>query len=223
MGLLVAVILAGCSGGGGPSPSDTSRSSLVDDAAARAAVIAGIKRDYSEWIPNPPDVTPVRWVRPEELQELHDACMGTQGFPKNPDGSMDTPPERMEAYHLALYTCSMRYPVLPKYAQPLGDAQKRAAYAYTVEYLVPCLKANGFDLRTPVPSEASFVDTWGTGKAFTPYEEVFNSPGLTNQVQQRVERACPQQPPSAILWDGMTVAQWAAAHPIQPNSTPSGS
>lgn len=219
--------LSGCGGSSGGVGGE-SGGSVVDDAAARAAAFEALKAEVAdpERVPNPPEVTPVRWVRPEELPALSDACLTAQGFPKNADGAMDTPADRMDEFWLAVYVCTLRYPVLPKYTQPEGEPQKRAAYTWTVEYLVPCLAANGYALTTPVPSEAAFVDSWGTERAFFPYEELNARTaefGISNATMARLERECPQMPPSSVMWDGMSVAEYSALHPIRSSVAPSGS
>lgn len=228
----VTVVATGMIGGctQASRPSETTDSATVgaaDDAAAKARALTELKRDMLDWlkIPDPPEVTPVRWVRPEELQDLTDACLGTQGFPKQADGTMDTPPEKVAAFHLAQYTCALRYPALPRYAKAPGTAQKKIQYDWTVNYLIPCLKARGYDLETPVPSEATFVETWDSNP-FRPFAELdqrYSEFGLTNATWDRLERDCAQNAPSAVMWDGMTVAEWAAAHPIRSSPAPAGS
>lgn len=220
LGVMGAALLGSCAQ---PSPgsgsSQTPRSTFVDDAAARAFALEALKKSIADpvHVPDPPDVTPVRWVRPEELPDLMDSCVASQGFPKNADGTMDTPPARINDFYRAMYVCTLRYPILPKYAQPQGEAQKRAAYKWTVGYLLPCLKAHGYELEAPVPSEPSFIDTWGTAEAFYPYTELtarVTEFGITNAMEARLERECPQMPPSTVMWDGMSIAEYTALHPL---------
>lgn len=103
--------------------------------------------------------------------------------------------------------------------EAVGPEQKRAQYAWTRDYILPCLAANGYAMRKPLPSEAAFVDSWGTSAAYRPSAELADRSEefkLENATWDRLERECAQNAPSAVLWDRVSVAEWKTIHPIRP-------
>ncbi|MEI2777568.1 MAG: hypothetical protein V9G19_16650 [Tetrasphaera sp.] len=209
---------------GSATPSTTSATSVADEAQEKAAVLADMKKSLSGLyqLDDPPEVTPVRWVLPEERQDLIDSCLAGEGFEKDSGGAINTA-GRMEQYNLANYVCNMKYPPVPRYSKTWERTQKSAQYAWTRDYIIPCLSAHGYSLQKPLPSEAAFVDSWDTAayRPFAELDERYEELKLDNSIWNRLERECAQTAPSAVLWDGVSVAEWKETHPIRPASNPS--
>lgn len=94
----------------------------------------------------------------------------------------------MDALNIAIYTCEARFPVSPKYMEPLTHRQLTALYLYRLTTLIDCLDNEGFTIAEPPPSETTFVESGG---AWSPYELL---PGLSDEDLRRISEACPQVP-----------------------------
>ncbi|MEP6478088.1 MAG: hypothetical protein ABJB03_01750 [Rhodoglobus sp.] len=146
-----------------------------------------------------PDVTLVRHVSLDERGAVIVDCLSEQGFPGGTAGPLgtyqiqDIPLEQDEAFMIATYVCDMKYPLDPKYEQPLTDSQLIALYAYLRDSLAPCLIALGFDIP-PRPSEQTFVDTYRETGGWPIYEGVASA--VSDEAEwNAVNQQCPQVPP----------------------------
>lgn len=161
-------------------------------------------------VADPPDVSVVRWVLPEEADDARRPCLEEAGFPSQPDGSYYTPEDQRDAWNLAQYTCWMSYPVLQKYGGVWEAPQVEIQYEWTVTFLVPCLEAEGFPIHN-IPSKAKFIDSWSSA-AFYPYSQVV---GLATGTElRRLEKVCPQIAPSPVLWDGVSIDDYVASNDL---------
>lgn len=157
-------------------------------------------------IQDAPEHVPVRrWIRSEEADRVNRECLIEAGFPMNSDGSFSTGGQ-WESYWRAWYVCQMAYPVIPRYAGSWGPEQIEAQYAYTLDYLIPCLENYGITSGEP-PTKETFIATWDTNP-YTPWNSV---PNLSGPTALELEDTCPQHAPSGVLWDGEPV-------PAPPNS-----
>lgn len=148
---------------------------------------------------DPPEVTPIRTVTPEEFQELLQSCMAAAGFPRQPDYAYSSGGQD-EAFALAWYTCTAQYPIDDLYTQPLTDAQMRFWYAYLVDDAVPCYRANGWPVEeSSIPSEERFIATFGSMEGWAPY--LSDHDDLTPEEVERIQTdVCPLWPPSEELY-----------------------
>lgn len=166
---------------------------------------------YVLGVPDPPAVAVVRWVLPEEVEDLVNACMREQGFAVLQDGTREAPPEQQAALRLADYTCTMKYPPKMEYVGPLRGEQIDAQYDWTVKFLVPCLRGFGIEV-VDVPSRAKFVADWPTSP-FRPYEQVASS-NVGAAKFAAIEKACPQNGPSEVVRGGGSLESWLQDNPI---------
>lgn len=137
----------------------------------------------------------IRYVSIEERGPVLATCMDGEGFPNisvTPLGDLHAegvPQDQREYYMIAIYVCSQRYPLDPKYDAPLTDAQLDHLYDYLIATLRPCLESN--DIVVPsAPSRQTFVDTGG----WAVYENVGSSVASEEEWFE-INVACPQLPP----------------------------
>lgn len=144
-------------------------------------------------ITDPPNVEMVRVIELEEWAPVQIACMNEAGFaatltddgegiswPALTDGSL------IENMNLARYVCEVKYPVDPRFYDPLTNDQLRFLYAYRSGELIDCLAAAGYSVSGP-PSESVFIESEGV---WSPYSDIRVSEGDSGLLQ----RKCPQNP-----------------------------
>jgi hypothetical protein len=166
----------------------------------------------------PPDAAFKRFVKPDEAAGAMIDCLLERGINVSggPDGEIrfaEYPAEQSPAVLAAQFNCQVEFPLDPKYTAKLTRVQIESFYRYYVDQLVPCLAAEGFqtDART-VPTLPTFVESFGTANAWSPYRVVINRerelaaqgggvlPAGWEETWQRVNEACPQSPPLSVLY-----------------------
>lgn len=157
-------------------------------------------RDFSGRYPSVerPEVEVVAVMDLEEYQPQLVACVREEGFPEatiDPMGGIGYEGSQLDAYELAMYICRARYPLDPKYYEPLNDEQLGKLYDYYVTELVPCLEGEGYS-TPPAPSRQSFVDNHLT-EPWIVYDDVPDS--LSESAWYRLNEVCPQV--TYTLWD----------------------
>ena len=201
--LAAALTLTSCS-----SP-ETSQAHLGEQDST-STYLAEAAQEWATYygLTDPPDVDVVRFVLPEEQQAAQDSCLETRGFQVDGPGTLTYPPEQEDAATLAQFTCRMEYPVKPEYAAPWQDEQIRIQYAWTRDFVIPCLTEHGHQI-TGLPSEDVFVRSWTTDP-FLPFAQVTieATSDEFNAEWNELEEACPQMAPSSVIWDSMTIDEW---------------
>lgn len=145
----------------------------------------------------------VRFILPEEWATTMQACLADQGFQStvSDDGGLEyegIPTEQAVALDVANYSCSLQYPVDPRYTAKLSAYQLEFLYEYYVLDLVPCLEGEGISVPEP-PTFQKFRDTWETEDAWTPYS--FVDPGSQSEWNE-LNKTCPQNPDPDVLFGG---------------------
>jgi hypothetical protein len=203
--VLGAGLPAGCSAGpsNGAHPTGGAASSGPSGAVGAAdqeAIDAHLAEEAEVFgVENPPHVDVVRVVTLSEQPPLVVACLEEQGFDAetSPDGQgvrITSVSEQMAAVHLAQYVCDAKYPVTPRELQPLDDAQRRTTYTYLTTTLTRCLRDHGYEVAAP-PSLETFLATYDTAP-WNPWDTVMVPAKRFDEVM----RACPENPPSQLLW-----------------------
>ncbi len=159
-----------------------------------------------------PDVDVIRYVMPEERQAHQDSCLKEAGYQVDGPGQLFFPPEQEAAAALDQYVCRMKYPPIERYSQPWGDRQVGIQYDWMVEFVIPCLEGEGHPI-TGIPSRDVFIDSYETD-AFYPFSQIqVDQSGEDFNVEwERLESTCTQIAPSEVLWDGLSIDDWKAAH-----------
>lgn len=201
---LCLVGLAGCSAPSEKPGSDTTTDSGSSD------YLQGQADQWAEYygVEDPPDVEVVRYVdTPERDAALRD-CLTGAGYPTESNGGVNVPSGNEDAFALAQYTCAVQYPVPERYTKTWSDKEIRLQYAWTVDFVIPCLEDRGHPISDP-PSESVFVDSWLSAPYF-PFAQVSLTvaEGNFNQAWTELEDACPQQAPGEVLWDGVSIDDW---------------
>ncbi len=146
----------------------------------------------------PEDVPVVQWVTPEERIEYIDECMTEAGFPQGSDGGYHSGPDQFVAFRIAWYVCNGSYPLDERYVQPLNEAQIRMVYEYTRDVMIPCYNANGWPVDpASLPSEDTYVETWGTTELWIPPDE---PDSMDSDTMNTFGEVCPLMPPSEELY-----------------------
>lgn len=152
-----------------------------------------IAQTYS--VTDPPPVPVVQWVDPEQEATYVNPCVEAQGYEiKNGDWVGITTAQTTQ-FNLAIYVCNASYPPIPRYTGQYTVKNLSNAYRYMVGTEIPCLAKHGYRI-TDVPTEAVWTSTYYTSP-FYPYSQI---PALNNDKEAALNSACPQWPPSAILW-----------------------
>mgnify|MGYP001085546073 CR=1 FL=1 len=188
------LLLAGCATA--PQPTPTHELGDPDTSAYLESNAKALAESYG--ISNPPTVSPVRLITLDEWAPTQITCLSEEGYDASftPDGQgiqypKFTEPALTDALNLAIYTCEVRYPVSPRYMQPLSHAQLERLYDYRSGELVKCLANEGVEISSPPPSKEVFVESngdWSPYAEFTPTDE---------QIRD-LPKQCPQTP--ADLW-----------------------
>jgi len=166
----------------------------------------------------PTDVKFVRFIRPDEYGQVHVDCLAKQGFMAkvDSDGGIsygDYPAEQTPALEMAGFRCTVEYPVHPRYSQQPTESQIKIIYDYMVKELVPCLAREGYQVdATSVPTWETFRATFQKDGSWAPYDTVIKkqneeraanggvAPKGASAEWERINKACPQDPPLDRLW-----------------------
>lgn len=128
-------------------------------------------------------------------------CVHEAGFPEvtlDPDGGIAYEGSQLPAYDLALYTCSARFPVDPKYTQPLDDEQLSKLYDYYTQELVPCIESEGYT-APEAPTRQYFIEHYLEG-AWQVYAGVADATQTGSMSEwYRMNEVCPQV--DYAIWD----------------------
>lgn len=142
----------------------------------------------------------VRFIHPDEWTLIRSTCLVEAGWPVDttPDGGIDfsgIPSGQQSGLEAAIELCDRRFPVDPRYRQPLTETQLTILYNWYVTESIPCLEGEGFTGINP-PSLDVFLDTYETEEHWAPYLDI------SSQLQQLqpgrwydLNEACPQNPP----------------------------
>ncbi|QQB64372.1 hypothetical protein I6I18_02515 [Kytococcus sedentarius] len=205
------VALTGCSGGQVDEPSSDAEAS----AAAEKAHWEEAGKQLAEYyeLSDPPEVEVVRYVATEELDEVLTQCLRESGWSVDSGGGVDVPEGQESKYKEAQYVCAQMYPTPARYDQEWGDDQLRQQYAWTTEFVVPCLEEAGHPI-TNIPSESVFLERWTSERPFFPFEQVQIPGGGSaeqfNKAWNDLEAQCPQMMPGSVMWDGVSIEEWKA-------------
>ena len=214
--LLVAVstgllVLTGCSGGQDDASSSDAEASAAAERAHREQLGKQLAKDYE--LSDPPEVEVVRYIASEERGEVMNDCLRESGWAVDSGGMVDVPAGQESKYQESQYVCAMKYPVPARYDQEWGDEQLRQQYAWTTEFVVPCLEEAGHPI-TNIPSESVFLERWTSERPFFPFEQVQIPGGGSaqqfNKAWSDLEQACPQMTPGDVMWDGVSIEEWKA-------------
>lgn len=205
---LVLIIAGGCSSEENQSLTPTSsvtENRLTDD-ELRAELAASLAEEYD--IKDPPEVTLIREVPPDEASKVQSECMMTAGWPNQilPNGAVeyDYTDDQTEDFNLALYTCELQYPVEAKYTRPLDDTQWAMMYDHFVNEYIPCAEAEGYNVGE-IPSKDSYLampvaEKWFPGRLVR-MEITTGGGGKYNSVEE-FEAVCPPTPELDVLYGG---------------------
>lgn len=209
LGLIAALALTAC------APGDVDRSVRTDHALAPegthitgSSVVTKVPEHYvttmrsyalSLGIDQPPAVSPVRVVGPEEIEQLVATCLTELGFPAtaDPHGGVgyESGPRQEQAGAIAEYTCLGRYPLADEFVQPLSQEQKAVYYDWQVDEVLPCLTALGYP-APDVPSREVYL----SGDVIWFLEP----PGLEGpelaEAMAEVARECEPTPPVHLVY-----------------------
>lgn len=125
------------------------------------------------------------------------SCMIDAGWPvtTTPDGGIEFP-DRPEDQNPVLEAdwelCREKFPVDPKYRQPLTVDQLTFLYNWFVNESIPCLEGEGYTDFDP-PSLDVFIDTYDT-EGWSPYRDL-NTDQLPMGGWYSLTETCPQNPP----------------------------
>lgn len=140
----------------------------------------------------------IRFIHPDEWTAIRVSCLAEEGWTvtTSPDGGVlfpDVSEEQAVEMENANDLCGERYPVDPRYHQPLTREQLTILYDWHVNTTIPCMEAEGFTGFDP-PSLETFIETYEQ-EAWSPYTDVFA------EIEQRpTGTACPELPPIDVLF-----------------------
>lgn len=132
-------------------------------------------------------------------------CLAEEGWHPTADGSgtyFEYPASQEEAFNLASYTCSARYPVEQKYMEPLSDEQARMLYSHYVDVLTPCLEREGYQVDGEPPSVEVFVADPTAWDPLTEVEQQLFEDIASGKYASYLdfETVCPPAPSDDVLY-----------------------
>lgn len=148
-----------------------------------------------------PEYRVERMITMDEWGSVIAGCMNDLGFTSVTDSgdggilSGDMNPGQSEPYDIALYDCQARYPLDPKYSDPLTEEMIAKIYDHYVDELTPCVEGLGYDVPT-APSRQRFMETYATNP-WNPLGDIITEIAASengNDIQLLLE-ACPELPP----------------------------
>jgi len=151
-----------------------------------------------------PQVERVRYVSLEEWDDAIAECLQREGYSQvavGPTGGVSyegIADSQMQAFAIAQFSCSVQYPVDPKYFQPLTEEILTRLYDYSVGELTQCVEDLGYEVSA-APSLRTFVDSYSTDP-WSPFGDALmqaNEQGADATI--RLFDECPQEP--SDLWD----------------------
>ncbi len=165
----------------------------------------GVDEQRAQWaaelgITDPPEVPVIRLVVPEEKQALVEDCMAREGFTLV-EGAYVVPDEQKPAFDLAQYVCQVSYPIDPTRGGAWTDTQTAIQYEWTVDTVLPCLRALGYRVLGEVPTRQEFLDSWARDEPYYPFAHIAGKDSLSNEQWTSLERSCPQIAPTDLLYD----------------------
>lgn len=179
-----------------------------------SAYLGQVAKSWAEHygISDPPKVQPIRFIASEEVDTIHKECLINAGYKQNDMNSINVPEGQEKTFALAEYTCRMQYPISEKYTQKWGKNEILTQYAWTRDFVIPCLNNADYPVAG-LSSESVFVETWES-KPFYPFEQVvLDVPAEKyNAAWASLEEKCRQIVPDAVLWEGVSIAEWSAGH-----------
>ena len=177
-GVLAAVLLAGCTTAVAVPPDAT-------DAEIDAHVATQLEQYWRNILASSanadgnadgnadePDVATVAFTTPDTWSTVQTSCLqaaGLQareisgGFTIDDPGNLDA-----TEVSLAQWTCLRQYPVDPRIAGFLSDAQVMFMYDDFTARLAPCVAALGFDV-SPAPARGQYLRLVREGASWSPY------------------------------------------------------
>jgi hypothetical protein len=188
------------------SPSDSSSGDATSSADAEpfdadAAVQAQLDGQWEMVLATSPDavrptIEMIRYVSGHEWAGVMEGCMHDLGWPDTkatPDGGLDSgriENSQVGARDLAMYTCSAKYPIDPKYSIPLTNDELSELYDYLANELQPCLEEEGYEVPD-APSRETFIESYTETGGWNLYENVF---GGGQDEWYAINEKCPQVP-----------------------------
>lgn len=143
-----------------------------------------------------PDVEIERLVSPYEWAEVMAQCLADEGYTTvnaNSDGSIEWGDiGQAQAFDVARYACSAKFPQDPKYMRPLNDAQLDKLYNYYVGDLTQCLTDLGYKTSAP-PSQQVFRETYDSAP-WLPFSEAASQVAGSPELRAELDRECAQVP-----------------------------
>lgn len=199
---VLAIALAGCS-----VESGSDVAGLID--SGEAAIAESLDQEWQQLqarYPSAqrPQVDRVRYVSLEEWDDAIVDCLQREGYSQvtvGPTGGVSyegIADSQMQAFQVAQFTCSMQYPVDPKYFQPLTEEILTRLYDYSVGELTQCVERLGYEVSA-APSLRTFIDSYSTDP-WSPFGDALmqaNEQGADATI--RLFDECPQEP--IDLWD----------------------
>jgi hypothetical protein len=157
--------------------------------------------------PLPTDAEFVRFISPDEWTRVHAQCLREEGVDAEQtpgggiaygDGLIEGTDAR-QAHLAAAYRCEVRYPIHPRYFEPMTPDQIRVIYDHVVATVVPYVRSRGYDVPD-APDWLTYLGWFGTTHEWHPYnllaEEVDGDALRAMQVE------CPRHPPAAAIYGG---------------------
>lgn len=135
-----------------------------------------------------------RWTLPDEQAIPVSVCLQEAGWSAKaaPNGGLETEaePAQRTALGLAVYDCSARYSIDPRYLSQPTPQMYANVWSYFKDYGIPCLAHFGVQPDEPLPTQQTFVATNGRWLLYP------QNATLPDDVQ----RSCPQLPPTRAMF-----------------------
>jgi hypothetical protein len=205
--MLLVLAGAGCTGAsenGDVEPAGSADPQLASSPHWDALRDLNLSKEAEAFGVDVPDAAEfIEYIHPDDFGRVRSQCMREQGFDAREtfDGGVSygrIPDDQSEAQRSAAVLCSARYPVHPRFLEPLTEEQVRVIYDYYVDELVACLQREGYD-PGEVPSWETYRDTRGTEDDWTPYHALVGDVMSRPDDWQAINEACPQSPPLEAL------------------------
>lgn len=171
---------------------DSAEAPTEENARTWDAHLARLAEDWG--ISNPPEVTVIRRVEPEESFALVLACMAENGFPVD-DPHFTFPEEQYDTMLLVQYTCYARYPIDDIHFEPFSETQIEFIRDYWINEAIPCLADIGYEIEQP-PSLPVVIQEWDTPDSWWPSGAIQKLNLPRNRFDEAFEK-CPEWPNAA--------------------------
>ncbi|MBD7982736.1 hypothetical protein H9623_17840 [Oerskovia sp. Sa1BUA8] len=170
------------------------RKSLI---ALYEAGLPGLAEQYG--VEAPPGTELVRFVAQDQWAQAQVDCLADEGIGARLGGQGgvyfdDVPPEQGDIVNQAAYVCAAQYPTDPRTQGKLPRVRAEMQYTHLVETVMPCVRAEGFEVPEPPSLQTWLGQYYAAAGAWDPFV-IDATSGADSTALDLLYEKCPHDAP----------------------------